>query len=211
MENLEIIMQKIGILSYGVGNVGSILNMLKRIGFQGIAITDKSQFSQVNRIILPGVGSFDGVKRKLDASGLVSNLEYLVKQENIPILGICVGMQVMFEESEEGNMPGLGWLAGKVIRFSPDQKIKIPHVGWNEITWQNTPENLKSYARFYFTHSYFAEPRDKSICIATCNYGVDFTVAVRLNNIIAVQFHPEKSHKNGMNLLKQFASGELDQ
>lgn len=203
-------MQKVGVLSYGVGNIGSILNMLKRAGIQSLAITEPSQLGQVDRIILPGVGSFDGVKNKLVSSGLIPELEQKVIREKLPILGICVGMQVMFDGSEEGAMSGLGWLSGKVVRFSSEQKIKIPHVGWNEINWEQNTEQLDPFARFYFTHSYYAAPTDKSIVMAKCNYGAEFTVAVKQDNIIAVQFHPEKSHKNGMNLLQLFSSGALD-
>jgi imidazole glycerol-phosphate synthase subunit HisH len=207
---MEKIMQKVGVLSYGVGNIGSILNMLKRAGVQTLAITEPNQLDQVDRIILPGVGSFDGVKNKLVSSGLIPDLERKILQEKLPILGICVGMQVMFEGSEEGSTTGLGWLAGKVVRFSADQKIKIPHVGWNELSWKQNMEQLGSFNRFYFTHSYYAAPTDQSIIMATCDYGSNFTVAVKQNNIMAVQFHPEKSHKNGMNLLKLFSSGALD-
>jgi imidazole glycerol-phosphate synthase subunit HisH len=203
-------MQKIGVLSYGVGNIGSILNMLKRAGVQALAITDSNQLDQVDRIILPGVGSFDGVKNKLVSSGLIPGLEQKVFNEKLPILGICVGMQVMFEGSEEGTTTGLGWLSGKVIRFSSEQKIKVPHVGWSEVDWRQNTEQLGSFNRFYFTHSYYAAPDNNSVVMAACNYGSEFTVAVRQHNIIAVQFHPEKSHKNGMNLLKLFSSGALD-
>ena len=203
-------MQKVGVLSYGVGNIGSILNMLKRAGIQSLAITEPSQLDQVDRIIFPGVGSFDGVKSKLVSSGLIPGLEQKVIQEKLPILGICVGMQVMFDRSEEGAMSGLGWFSGKVVRFPPNQNIKIPHVGWDEIHWEQNTELLDPFARFYFTHSYYAVPADESIGMAKCNYGIDFAVAVKQDNIIAVQFHPEKSHKNGMSFLHLFSSGALD-
>jgi imidazole glycerol-phosphate synthase subunit HisH len=203
---MEKIMQKVGVLSYGVGNVGSILNMLKRAGVQALAITEPDQLHQVDRLVLPGVGSFDGVKAKLVSSNLIPVLEQKVMQDHMPILG----MQVMFEGSQEGMASGLGWLPGQVVRFSSEQKIKIPHVGWNIIGWSKNLEQLASFNRFYFTHSYHVVPENKSIIMAQCNYGGEFVVAVKQNNIIAVQFHPEKSHKNGMNLLQLFSSGALD-
>jgi len=165
---------------------------------------------RATRLILPGVGAFDYVMKSFNNSGLRDVVEFEVLSEDIPVLGVCAGMQIFASESEEGREKGLGWIPGKINQFDISQipqKTKVPHMGWNEIVPTDSPllSNISYGSRFYFVHSYYFEAENESNVIAKTNYGVTFDSAVANGNIYGVQFHPEKSHSNGMKLLKNFA------
>jgi glutamine amidotransferase len=157
------------------------------------------------KLILPGVGAFDWAMERLNGSGLKETLETLVLCQKVPILGICVGMQMMAKRSDEGILPGLGWFDAEVIRFKPDSQC-LPHMGWNNVTqnYSNSLFNDLIDPRFYFLHSYFFSPCDPHCSLATTDYGIEFTSAAVNENIFGVQFHPEKSHHWGMKLLQNF-------
>jgi imidazole glycerol-phosphate synthase subunit HisH len=201
----------IAILDYGMGNPGSIQNMLQKIGGKAVITADHDLIDSASAIILPGVGAFDNGMLKLRSKGIVDLLEIKVKQEGTPLLGICLGMQLLFSYSEEGTEHGLDWVEGKVRKFDfleagiPSQKI--PHMGWNTIQAKKANslfKGLEDLARFYFVHSYHAVCDKQEDLLATAFYGYDFACAVQNNNIYGVQFHPEKSHRFGMVLLKNF-------
>ncbi|ENM3849510.1 imidazole glycerol phosphate synthase subunit HisH [Vibrio cholerae] len=202
----------IKILDYGMGNCGSIKNMLRYLGTEAEIVDQSVGLENSKAIILPGVGSYDhGVKHLEPFKAM---LEQKVLHEKIPFLGICLGMQLVLEKSEEGQLPGLGWIKGEVKRFdfsklTSEQRHVIPHMGWNEIFPAESPEILQPLEadrrdRFYFVHSYHAADVPSENKLAICHYGYEFTCAIRKNNIFGVQFHPEKSHKFGKQLFKQF-------
>ncbi|MBS1557219.1 MAG: imidazole glycerol phosphate synthase subunit HisH [Bacteroidetes bacterium] len=197
------------ILNYGVGNLASIANMLKRIGVEARISARDEDVITASKIILPGVGAFDTCASQLQASGLISALTRKVIDEKTPVLGVCVGMQLLLEGSEEGSQKGLGWIKGKNIRFikseMPDT-YKVPHMGWADVTpakQSRLVEGIKE-PRFYFVHSYHARLSDSNDAVLTATYGYTFAAAVERNNILGVQFHPEKSHQFGMKLLSNF-------
>lgn len=201
----------IAIIDYGCGNTGSLKNMLLKNGADAVITSCEKEITEADAIILPGVGAFDSCASNLEKSGLKSILNKLVLKKQVPFLGICVGMQLLFDYSEEGSLPGLGWISGSVKRFSHSNKnkssLRIPHMGWNKIKFTSFDESYLSgidNPRFYFVHSYHAVCDDKNDIIATCNYGYEFTCMVRKKNIIGVQFHPEKSHKYGINFFRNF-------
>ncbi|MBF4375474.1 imidazole glycerol phosphate synthase subunit HisH, partial [Vibrio anguillarum] len=194
------------------GNCGSIKNMLRYLGAEAEIVDQSVGLENSKAIILPGVGSYDhGVKHLEPFKAM---LEQKVLHEKIPFLGICLGMQLVLEKSEEGQLPGLGWIKGEVKRFdfsklTSEQRHVIPHMGWNEIFPAESPEILQPLEadrrdRFYFVHSYHAADVPSENKLAICHYGYEFTCAIRKNNIFGVQFHPEKSHKFGKQLFKQF-------
>jgi glutamine amidotransferase len=201
----------IAIIDYGMGNLGSILNMLKRIGTQAVISSDAHVIDAADKIILPGVGAFDNGMQKLESSGLRVLLEESVLQNKKPILGICLGMQLMTHSSEEGTRPGLGWVEAitKRFNFTGDKiNLKVPHMGWNHIRClrpHKITTGLDLESRFYFVHSYYVDSSDESIVLAKSNHGFEFDSIIQKDNIIGVQFHPEKSHKFGMTLLKNFS------
>jgi len=198
------------IIDYGMGNLGSILNMLKKIGAEAIISSSPQDISRADKLILPGVGAFDAGLKNLDERGLIPVLQNLVIKKKIPILGICLGMQLMTKSSEEGSRPGFGWIDATTVRFKfgkEEQNLKIPHMGWNVIQWRKESvlfKDMPEEPRFYFVHSYHAVCNDKEDILATTNYGYDFVSAFQKGNIIGVQFHPEKSHKFGMQVLRNF-------
>jgi glutamine amidotransferase len=200
------------IIDYGVGNLASILNMLKKVGAEARITGDEREIMAADKIILPGVGSFDTCAGKLNDSGLLAPLSQRALMDRVPILGICVGMQLLFEKSAEGKMPGLGWIKGSVVKFDAtklSQDIKIPHIGWTDVALSKQSRVLSALehdARYYFVHSYHALPSDPDVTLMTAQYGYSFPAAVEVDNIIGVQFHPEKSHRFGMNLLSSFAT-----
>jgi len=200
------------IVDYGMGNLGSIQNMLKRIGVESMISSEEKVIDSAQRLIIPGIGAFDNGMRKLSEFGLIQVLNKKAMLDKIPILGICLGMQLMTESSEEGISKGLGWLKGKTIKFKFDgenKKLKIPHMGWNTIEIKKTCplfEDLPEEKRFYFVHSYHVELDAEPDSLSTTNYGYDFTSMFQYDNLYGVQFHPEKSHKYGMKLLKNFVS-----
>ncbi len=209
------------IVDYGMGNLGSILNMLKKIGAEAKISSDHAEIAAGHKLILPGVGAFDTAMRNLEASGLRAVLDEQVLARRIPTLGVCLGMQLLTEGSEEGSLPGLGWIAGttKKFRFDGDgatAALKVPHMGWNTIALPtragDTPRPLvhglddpSQRTRFYFVHSYHVTVRDPADAAALTHYGHDFVSMVQKGHIMGTQFHPEKSHKFGMQLLRNFA------
>jgi len=199
------------IVDYGLGNIGSIVNMFKKAGVAATISSDPAVIEKADKLILPGVGAFDAGMKNLETRGLIPLLNFRVLEQQTPILGVCLGMQLLCKWSEEGQLPGLGWLDAEVVRFKFDSNsgdLKIPHMGWNTLT-AHTPHplfaDLEAENRFYFVHSYHVVCADQSNVLAQTNYGFDFTAAVVKDNIMGVQFHPEKSHKFGMRLLKNFA------
>ena len=197
----------IAVIDYGVGNLGSILNMLKKIGVDGIVTSDYGAIKEADKYILPGVGSFDYAINRLRAARFFELLSDQVLIHKKPILGICLGMQLLTLSSEEGNERGLGWIPAETLRFNFfESNLAIPHMGWNNLKVQSDCRLFHGLleSRFYFVHSYFVKCKEKYSSIATAHYGQDFTCAISNGNIYGVQFHPEKSHKFGMKLLKNF-------
>lgn len=198
----------ITIIDYGMGNLGSILNMFRRIGVKAGVTNDPKVLQSAEKILLPGVGAFDAAVERIAASGLSEVLDHKAMVERVPVLGICLGMQLLTRGSEEGKLPGLGWIAADTRRFPVLPGLKVPHMGWN-IALPSKPSaltrNLSDEPRFYFVHSYFVEVDDPAHSIMCTTHGVTFDSAVQRDNIYGAQFHPEKSHKFGMQLLKNFA------
>lgn len=198
------------ILDYKTGNLGSLLNMLKKIGVFALISAKEEDIKKAEKFILPGVGAFDRGMKNLKNSGFLPLITEKVMKNKVPVLGICLGMQLFGQSSEEGKLKGLGWIEAEIIKFrfqGGNRDLKIPHMGWNEISPQkNDPllDGLDEKSRFYFAHSYHLVCKNKENILATTNYGYDFSSIVRKDNIWGVQFHPEKSHKFGMKLLKNF-------
>lgn len=196
----------ITIIDYGMGNLGSIANMIKKVGHKSIITSDLEEIKKAKKLILPGVGSFDNGMRNLENYGILKVLNQKVLEEKTPILGICLGMQLMTKNSEEGRLNGLGWIDALTKKFVSDT-LKVPHMGWNMIKHQKSSilfNELETEKRFYFVHSYYVECNCKSDILTTTNYGHDIVSAFERENIIGVQFHPEKSHKFGMSMIKSF-------
>ncbi len=198
------------IVDYGIGNLASVLNMFKKVGVKEVCISnDLNVISKASKIILPGVGSFDVGMENLEKSNFISVLNQKALVEKIPVLGICLGMQLLTKRSEEGIKKGLGWIDAETIKFNlnPDLKLKVPHMGWNYIKVQqpNLLVDMSSKNRFYFVHSYYVKCMDEKQSLATSCFGTDFTCMVNKDNVFGTQFHPEKSLKFGMTLLANFA------
>jgi glutamine amidotransferase len=198
------------IVDYGVGNLASIRNMLKKVGLEAIVSSDSATVASATKLILPGVGAFDTCAGKLSSSGLQKILDNKVLFEKTPVLGVCVGMQLMTEGSEEGVLPGLGWVKGRMIKFKPERLagLKVPHMGWTETTLRKPSRlfsEMSDLPRFYFVHSYHADIGDNADVLVTAEYGYEFVAGLEKENIVGVQFHPEKSHKYGMKVLRNFA------
>ena len=200
----------ITIINYGLGNLGSIFNILKKIGVKSIISSDVGEIAKAQKIILPGVGHFDRAMERINRSGLKDVLTEKAMKEKVPVLGICLGMQLLTKSSEEGQQPGLGWIPATTIRFrfSRESNLKIPHMGWNLVS-RATPspltEDFESEHRFYFVHSYHVSVEDEKYSILKTKHGCSFDSAIQNDNIFGVQFHPEKSHRFGMKLLDNFA------
>ncbi|MHC1729915.1 MAG: imidazole glycerol phosphate synthase subunit HisH [Syntrophobacteraceae bacterium] len=200
----------IAIVDLGMGNLGSIFNMFKKIGVSSIITSDPKQIEISDKLILPGVGHFDRAMEKLDSTALRTVLDSKALQEKVPVLGICLGMQLMTRASEEGTLPGLGWVPANTSRFriEPESRLKVPHMGWNDVFRScESPLTLGFEAgfRFYFVHSYCVQVDDVKHSILKARHGVEFDAGIQKDNIFGVQFHPEKSHRFGMKLLENFA------
>lgn len=202
----------ITIINYNAGNIKSIQNMLKRIGAKSCISSNVEEIEQAEKLILPGVGHFDYGMRNLQESGLIGVLNKKVVADKVPLLGICLGAQLLGNKSEEGIIPGLGWIDMEVVKFDENKlpkNLKIPHMSWNEIIIKKQSEllaGLNNESRFYFVHSYHMKCNDENDVLTNTNYGYEFTSAVEKDNIYGVQFHPEKSHKFGMRLLENFVN-----
>jgi imidazole glycerol-phosphate synthase subunit HisH len=198
------------IVSYGMGNSGSIINILRKIGLEAVVSSDAAVISRASKLILPGVGAFDEGMKNLTESGLRVVIDRLVLDERIPILGICLGMQLMTKRSEEGQLAGLGWFNAEAKRFrfgAAQGNLKIPHMGWNTVhickesaLFHGLPEQI----RFYFIHSFHTVCEDAEDILTKTSHGYDFPSAILRDNILGVQFHPEKSHNFGMGLLRNW-------
>tara|TARA_Y100001935_G_scaffold36461_1_gene29072 strand:+ start:225 stop:842 length:618 start_codon:yes stop_codon:yes gene_type:complete len=202
----------IGILDYGLGNIRAFANIYKSLDISHKIITTSEQLVGIKKIILPGVGAFDDAMVKFNESGLRNNVEKMVLNENVPILGVCVGLQMLGHSSEEGKEKGLGWIDADIKIFDTSNirhSTKLPHMGWNTIEIKSNEEllfkNLNNKDRFYFLHSYYFKCNNSDNSIAQTYYGDNFTSAAKSNNIFGVQFHPEKSLINGEKLLYNFS------
>lgn len=199
------------IVDYGMGNLGSILNMLKKVGTPAAKVSsNSSDIEQADKLILPGVGAFDTGMLRLRETGLIGLLNEKVIKAKTPTLGVCLGMQLLTKVSEEGELPGLGWIDAETIRFRFDQNktgLKIPHMGWNTVNIQREGtlfKNMYPAPRFYFVHSFHVVSHNPEDVLATTEYGYEFASVIQHDHIMAAQFHPEKSHKFGMRLYKNF-------
>ena len=200
----------ITILDYGMGNLGSVLNMFKRIGVDSSLSSNLDEIKHSKKILIPGVGAFDAAMERINQGGFNEVLNYKANIERIPILGICLGMQLLTVKSEEGIMQGLSWIDAETVRFRFEQKqqLKVPHMGWNRILSKQTSpltDNLSSDSRFYFVHSFYVKCRNPKNIVSTTPYGGEFASIIQRDNIYGAQFHPEKSHKFGMQLLLNFS------
>jgi len=199
------------IINYKMGNLGSIFNMLKKVGAKAIISSDFQNIESAEKLVLPGVGAFDSGMKNLKDMGLIPILEEAVLNKKKPILGICLGMQLFSKTSEEGILSGLGWIDAKTEKFKfegVNNNLKIPHMGWNTVTIKRQScltREMGGDERFYFLHSYHVICNKDDDILAITNYGYDFASMIHHENIFGVQFHPEKSHKFGMKILKNFA------
>ncbi|BBH47477.1 imidazole glycerol phosphate synthase subunit HisH [Pseudomonas sp. KU43P] len=195
------------VVDYGVGNIASVLNMLKRVGATAKASNSREDIERADKLILPGVGAFDAGMQTLRNSGLIEALNEQVLDKRKPVMGVCLGSQMLGNGSEEGREPGLGWIDMDIVRFEKRDGRKVPHMGWNEVAPQLRHPilaGIDELSRFYFVHSYYMLPRHAENTLLTANYDQQFTAAVVKDNIFGFQFHPEKSHKFGMQLFKNF-------
>lgn len=201
--------QNIVVIDYGMGNIGSISNMIKFIGSKSIITSEKKIIEKASKIILPGVGHFDRAMQNIQQLDLQDVITYKATEEKIPFLGICLGMQLMCKRSEEGNLDGLKFIDAEVRHFDFGEKsqLKIPHMGWNTVIKNKEVPiiaDLAENARFYFVHSYYVKCNNVVDTLTYTNYGLKFTSAFASDNLVGVQFHPEKSHKFGVKLFKNF-------
>lgn len=203
----------VSVVNYGIGNLGSVLNMFKRIGVSANLVNSPSQIEAADKLILPGVGAFDSCMRALNESGMLPAIKNHTLVEKKPLLGICVGYQMLTYKSEEGSLPGLGWLDAETCKFvDVSHKMKIPHMGWNYLKpvqnhqlSANFSQEAENLARAYFVHSYFVKAKNNSDILFETDYILPFASGMAKENIMGVQFHPEKSHKFGMQLFRSFA------
>lgn len=201
----------IGIVDYGMGNLGSIVNMFRKVGANARVSDDPDVLAGVAGLVLPGVGSFDHGMRNLDERGLLELLHARALRERVPVLGLCLGMQLMTQRSEEGSLPGLGWIEGETVRFDlrRQPRLSTVHMGWNTLETQRPHallDGLPPQPRFYFVHSYHVACRHQRNVLATTTYAYPFASAIVEHNIVGLQFHPEKSHRFGMEIFRLFAA-----
>lgn len=201
----------ITIIDYGVGNVMAIANIYKRLNIPVTMARDAAAVRSASKVVLPGVGAFDWAMKRLNDSGMREPLDERVASGACDVIGICVGMQMLADRSDEGHTPGLGWVPGEVKLFDEGRfkvPTHLPHMGWNDVVPQpGQPlfKGMETDARFYFLHSYYFVPRDAADVLSSADYGGPFTCGVRRGRVAGVQFHPEKSHQWGITLLKNFA------
>jgi imidazole glycerol-phosphate synthase subunit HisH len=201
----------ISVVDYGVANLGSMLNMLRKVGVEAERVSTPKQLAVAKRIVLPGIGAFDQGMSALAERGLVEPLRRKVLAEGTPILGVCLGMQMLGVGSEEGELGGLGLVSATCRRFRPPtgSGLKVPHMGWSRITPRRASPllaGIDAQSRFYFVHSYHVCCEDPDDALAVSSYGEEFVSVINRRNIFGVQFHPEKSHRFGMTVLRNFAS-----
>lgn len=201
----------ISIIDYGMGNLGSILNMYKRLNIDAMITSDLEDIRRAKKILLPGVGAFDAAMQRINDSGFRKILDHKALIEKIPILGVCLGMQLLTDSSEEGKLGGLGWIPARTVKFNSfnGSELKVPHMGWNtvlEINKSLLTLDLPEEPRFYFVHSYYVYTNDLRHVVMKTHYGIEFDSIIQKENIFGAQFHPEKSHKFGMKLLENFAN-----
>lgn len=200
----------IGIINYGLGNIGSFCNIYRSLSIDHIVVDSPLDLSKVTHIILPGVGAFDSAVRKLEVTGFLESLDKYVCSYSVPILGVCLGMQVMANQSSEGKMPGFGWINSSVLSFQDNSNFSLPsvHMGWNTVNlgFESPLFDGLTDSYFYFLHSFYF-PSLGTPALTTC-YGLEFTSGFIQNNIIGLQFHPEKSHSSGIKILRNFSSFE---
>lgn len=201
----------ITIVDYGLGNLGSVENMLRHLGIATKRSDDPEVVREAEKLLLPGVGAFDRGMRNLRNAGLIEALIDAVRRRGVPLLGICLGMQLLMERSQEGEESGLGWIPGSVRRFvfpPGTSQLKVPHMGWNTVrALRESPllAQLPQASRFYFVHAFHVETECPEDVILEASYGIDFAAGIARDNVYGVQFHPEKSHRFGMRLLESFA------
>ena len=197
------------IVDYGMGNIGSLINMFRRIGVQSEVVSDLRSIERARKIVLPGVGAFGAAMGRIDALDLREVLRSKALEERVPFMGICLGMQLLTRSSEESpDAKGLDLIPAVTVRFPRASGLKVPHMGWNEVTISKRTAltaSLPTKPRFYFVHSYYVQADDPANVMLRCGYGQNFDAGLNLANIFGAQFHPEKSHKFGMALLKGFA------
>ena len=199
----------ITIVDYGVGNVNAIANMLKKIGAQCVITGKEEELQNASKIILPGVGAFDTALSELKKRNLEEVLHQKAKVQKVPVLGICLGMQLLTNGSEEGQLKGFGWIPAFTYKFNAVSGLKVPHMQWNHVEQMQESaltNDLEPQSKFYFVHSYYVKTENKEHALLQAEYGVPFDAAVQNENIYGVQFHPEKSHKYGLRILSNFAS-----
>ena len=202
----------IGIVDYGVGNIQAFMTLFKQQGIAACRVTSPSALIDATHLVLPGVGHFDHAMQSFNASGMRATVEDLVLRQRVPVLGVCVGMQMLSEGSDEGTEPGLGWVPGRVRAFTTHAQavgLPMPHMGWNTlqpVAGTKLFAGLEDSPQYYFLHSFYFDARDKADVAATAHYGFDFDAVVSRGHIHGVQCHPEKSHHWGAGLLKNFAS-----
>jgi glutamine amidotransferase len=201
----------IAIVDYGLGNIGAFVNVYNKANIKVVVAKTADELKGARKLVLPGVGHFDHAMELLQHSGMRDTLDRLVLDDKVPVIGICVGMQILARTSEEGSLPGLGWIDADVKAFKSweaARNMPLPHMGWNDVRPHNSSPlfaGLETDARFYFLHSYYVSCGRQDDVLATCDYGAEFSCAVRHANVYGVQFHPEKGHSFGNRLLKNFA------
>lgn len=197
------------IVDYGMGNLSSIKNMAKYLGYECIISSLQRDIEEATKLILPGVGNFGAAMHQLQQQELISILNKKVIDEKTPVLGICLGMQLLTNYSEEGDCRGLGWIDAEVKKFSfsPEQQLKVPHMGWDYIQINHSNrlvEDVEDDSRYYFVHSYAVQCNNDQQSVAKTEYGYKFDSIIQRDNIVGTQFHPEKSHKYGMKILRNY-------